>query len=261
MADSVLEYLREEFRRPIMPTLTVLGFLLSALPFLPLSRTRGVVFVHQDLFIAYAPGEVVGIRDKGLPREPGAFSFSTLPDPPFRVVDLDGAPITSPIWDAEVAVWNPGPGTMGGDKLREPLVIRLPNADRMLGVRVLHSDPKDGVQITVRDDKSVSVTWKYMDEGKGFKIAVVHATGSPGLAVIDAYVDGDVENTNISFFSRYKWSVAAVLGAVLLVVSVIAWLIEKRRVPGYVALAMIAGNIGFSIWSVNKIVQITAPPF
>jgi hypothetical protein len=139
------------------------------------------LLVHYDPFTVYDPGKPVGIKIRvGAPpiEERDALLPTTLPDPPIKILSSDGKAITSPVFDVEVSVWNGGYEPINRDKIRRPLVITFPHVDSLLGIRVLHENPNDGLKLIpgTSSPASVQVSWDYMDPGAGFKFAVIFAT-------------------------------------------------------------------------------------
>lgn len=202
--EKVIERSATELRSPV----AAIGFLLGLISVLPTlygwlypGDTRRLL-LHYDPYTVYDPGKPVGMKVQiGSP--PGSdfhpLQSTRLPNPPVKIISLDGEEITSPVYDMEVSIWNGGSEPINRDKIRRPLVLIFPHIDLFLGIRILHENPNDGLKISVLKSSpaSVEVLWDYMDPGKGFKFAAVFA-GSGDIYPLqhNGYLDARIVDTD-----------------------------------------------------------------
>lgn len=262
----------DEFRADLRRPATTIGLILAVLGFLPVlysvlyAREGATLMLHQEYYVAYAPGSPLGFRNTGLPNPDRRLTPTTLPDPPFRIVARDGSEIKTPIWDVQISVWNGGNVSLGADRIRKPLVFNIASADKILGVRVLHDEPKDGVRATIiaGERESVAVDWKYMDPGKGFKIAVIFTGEKPGDVEWDGYIDGKIEDTRKGAFSRYLPQILTTAIIVLAVGTLLFGYADAARSPRatvLISLGVPLLTVLTSVGLVTFLMRVASPPF
>lgn len=250
--------------RSFMGISTVFGFVMGLLALAQFGmtwfdRNKPILTVRTQTYQVLDRQKLLGIDALRPP-------FSTLRDPPFKVIAEDGSEVQQPIYEVQISVWNRGSVALGAERLRTPLEITLPNATSLGSPRVLHADPRDGLEVQVGGGKPphLRLRWKYMDPDRGFRLSLVYTADRPALLDRVAYIDGILENANLPAASRYPLQAIILVLMVLGSATLLLFLGTRQKSPVY-AMLFAAGGIlvlmGGTWYLVNAALTLVEAPF
>lgn len=222
------------------------------------------IYIRYDPFAIYIPGEVTGPPLNPMAATEGLVARSKLPDPPIIIRDTDGQLVTGPVWDLEISIWNGGETNINGNQVRQPLTISFPGVEKVLGIRILHAEERDGFKIDnlATSPISVSVRWDYMDRQSGVKFAVVFSGEKLQLPRAQIFFNGKLIEANRPPLNR-RWSKTITIVFLFIAGALVAMYLVTRLPSPWSAIpvVLLLLLILMATWIGATAILPTAPPF
>jgi len=94
-----------------------------------------------------------------------------------KVIEKDSIPIKDNVYILTGTIWNSGNLPITNEDVRQNLSLNLASSKKILDFKIIkQTDPSIAkFNLTSKDGKSLSLSWKYFDPGYGFKFQIIYS--------------------------------------------------------------------------------------